>query len=31
MWCWDVGGWGGVEFESETVLELPSEMSGVPQ
>ena len=22
---------GGVEFESETVLELPSEMSGVPQ
>lgn len=22
---------GGVEFEQETVLELPSEMSGVPQ
>lgn len=28
MWCWDVDVWG--EFESETVLELPPEMSGVP-
>lgn len=31
MWCWDVCCWGGVEFESETVPDLPSEMSGVPQ
>lgn len=28
VWCWDVYVWG--EFESETVLELPPEVSGVP-